>query len=127
MHAASVAEELLHLRSARRPLLALGVLAIEHADGIRLDALLAILAKIRGTRAQIALQSLSILGPANGVAQSIQMHFKGNAELAQPAIEKLDLFRVDARPRAPQLLDPAPRDLPAPPPPPPHAPQHPTP
>src|SRR5260370_36058561 len=104
MRAAGVAEELLHLRSARRHLLALGVLAIEHPDGIGLDALLAILAKIGGARAQIVLQSLLILGPAIGVAQSIQMHFKRNAELAQPAIEKLDLLRVDARPGAPQRL-----------------------
>src|SRR5207237_8369401 len=48
VRAAIVAEELLHAGRARRDLLALRVLAVEHADGIRLRPVLAILAEAIG-------------------------------------------------------------------------------
>src|SRR5216683_1213791 len=105
MRAARIAEELLHLRRRRRHLLALGVLAVEDADRIGLDALAAILAEVGRPRAQIGLQCFAILRAAIAVAQRIQMHFKRNAQYAQPAIQQFNLLGVDARPRTSKGLD----------------------
>src|ERR1700737_1183343 len=97
---AGLAEELLHLRRGRRDLLAFRVLAVEDADGIGLDPLLAILAQLRRPRTQVGLQGLAILRPAARVSERVEAHLERDAQDAQPAVEQLHLLSIDARPRA---------------------------
>src|SRR5204863_4449017 len=115
MRPSCVEEELLHLRRPCVNLLTYRVLAVQDANGIGLDPLLAVVAKIGEMRPQIGLQRLAILRAAGLVAQRIEVHLEGNAEPAQPAVEQLDLLRIDPRARAAKSLDADLRELPVPP------------
>src|SRR5207248_2461496 len=108
---ARVAEKRIHLRRPRGDFLALGVLAVEHADGIGLGALAAVLTKVAGAGAQIRLERLPVPGAAGAVAERVQVHRERDPERLQPAVEHLDLLRIDPRARIAERLDADLREL----------------
>src|SRR5207237_915288 len=80
-----------------------------------LGPLAAVLAEIRRARAQVSLQRLAIFRPARRVAQRVQVHLEGDPQPPQPAIEQLDLLRIDARTLTAERLHADLRELPVPP------------